>query len=273
MDNSKNSGEVSRLVEFQQVVSGSYKNFKKDVKTTKKSSSFSWEINAPFKIVSVGISGSISSETSNVLETVIEEQRDVRTEVKKEDKYTVGPHSNLTLYRLVFKGPGVYMTTDTISSRPRPLEEVILEVSINYIKMLKEIKVVYTRESVNRPTDLIEEERGLNPDINGGCKGWYVWLVPVWTKDPREAATGITIAYQEMDNKEHSNLARGAGGLYRFVVLQRNSNTDLRIEQVGLYRDDKESNSRLKNWDRCTENINKGRGGGFLYLCWNATSV
>lgn len=86
--------------------------------------------------------------------------------------------------------------------------------------------------------------------------------------------TNIEIVVQSEKNNAYSDLAAGAGGTYRYLKMLRDS-SQTRIKKVGLLRSRKylKGNWTQYNWDECTQDINSGRKGDYLHLCWNTVSV
>lgn len=226
-----------------------------------------------FGIIKIGVKGEMSYEAKSVYENLSTTRREIRREIKKTDTYEVGPNSRLTLYRLVFTGPGINYVSSTLSSTPHKLEDVVISYNLEQKYFLKDIDVVYTRDSVSRPNNIITEVSGQNPDINAGFGGAYVWLVAQWTTKLEERATGIEIAIQRRANNNYKDLAKGAGGQFRYIIIQRDTHRSEVITNIALYR---RRNSRdtptSSGWMHMTGDINRRRRGDYLYLCWNTES-
>ncbi|CAG2165231.1 unnamed protein product [Oppiella nova] len=104
----------------------------------------------------------------------------------------------------------------------------------------------------------------LPQDINKGFKGEYVWLRPEYTTNKRKAATGFHIMISgerlyDANDVHHRDLAIGAGGQYRYLIAEYNGPN--KITTVWLSEDKQGCGS--------TGDINAGRGGRYLYLCWS----
>lgn len=88
--------------------------------------------------------------------------------------------------------------------------------------------------------------------------------------------TNIQVVVQDSRNNAYNDMAAGAGGDYRYLKMLRGS-SHLRIKRVGLLRSPSDhyiyGNRRDYGWDECTGDINSGRGGDWLHLCWNNVSV
>lgn len=82
---------------------------------------------------------------------------------------------------------------------------------------------------------------------------------------------------QNDENFNYVDLAAGAGGQYRYLKMLRDPYAMTRVGRVGLLRSPRNkfiSDDRKQHgWDECTEDINKGRQGDWLHLCWNTVSM
>lgn len=96
----------------------------------------------------------------------------------------------------------------------------------------------------------------------------YVWLVPVYTEDASSAATGFDIVIQSESNPALDDLAKGAGGDYRYLLLRTDAQQEKKVTQVVLFRSDSAIGHVPNGWDGMTTDINKGRGKTYLYLVW-----
>ena len=106
-------------------------------------------------------------------------------------------------------------------------------------------------------------------NINNGFGGKFVYIKPTYTMDKFRAATSfqLTVTYIN-DIKDRrpdiKDLAKGAGGPYRYItpVYDGHSIPTKRVVSTIYFTE--------TNPDRtsCTENINQGREGRNLFLCW-----
>jgi hypothetical protein len=100
----------------------------------------------------------------------------------------------------------------------------------------------------------------LREDINKGYKGDHVWLRPIYTYNPSEAVNCFHVEIHKNQRYESlGDLARGAGGAYRYLVPSNSGGSD-KIRDVWL--------SDLQNGRGFTKDINEGRRGRFLFLNW-----
>ncbi|KAI0851664.1 hypothetical protein F5Y00DRAFT_259152 [Daldinia vernicosa] len=129
----------------------------------------------------------------------------------------------------------------------------------------------------NPPDDVILDINRGGSDINQGFGGKYVWLVPQWTQDPREACTyiGVDIRGNAVPNSQ--DLAAGAGGDYRYLVIRRDQHIQLKIQEVALYRKPNDHGAMnagdlalilAQGYTNYSPDLNRTRGGDYLYLIW-----
>ncbi|CAL8128941.1 unnamed protein product [Orchesella dallaii] len=175
----------------------------------------------------------------------------------------------------VFNGPGIDYLTSTVSTTPHHMKDVQIHYALKLVPFLHYIDVVYTSDSVGRPSNIIREVNGKNPDINGGYRGSYVWLIPIWTTRLEDAASGIQIVIQDKENENYKDLAQGARGAYRYIKIHTNYYATDVITEIGLYRTSQENDDPCNGgrWQFKTEDINSKRGGDYLYLVWNKSSI
>lgn len=85
----------------------------------------------------------------------------------------------------------------------------------------------------------------------------------------------MQVVVQDSANSNYKDLAKGAGGQYRFLKMLREPHSNMRIKRVGLLRSSEYiyGDRRAHGWDECTGDLNKDRKGDWLHLCWNTVSV
>ncbi|EKM50344.1 uncharacterized protein PHACADRAFT_264971, partial [Phanerochaete carnosa HHB-10118-sp] len=135
-----------------------------------------------------------------------------------EQIYTVGPRSKLNLYRKVFNFAGLDHECDAMKTSSKVLREtevVDVMVKARPVAFVRDIQVglslrgpiqvrscvvglqvVYGNVAAERPDMRVVEVNGGNDDINAGFGGDYVWLKPVYTFDPVEAASRFDLIIQ-----------------------------------------------------------------------------
>lgn len=101
----------------------------------------------------------------------------------------------------------------------------------------------------------------------------YVWLVPQYTQTVDAAATGFEIVIQGDANPALEDLAKGAGGDYRYILTQKNVGSKHKVTDSALLRSDSAVEGTPAGWNGMTIDINKGRGKTYLYVLWKTTSA
>ena len=99
--------------------------------------------------------------------------------------------------------------------------------------------------------------------------------MPEYTFDKSEAATAFELRIQGKGADGMSDLAKGAGGEWRYVRAVRDAREPRRVVEAQLVR----SSTRLvpgdvaalmgsQSWEGARRDINDDRGGDWLYLVW-----
>ena len=110
----------------------------------------------------------------------------------------------------------------------------------------------------------------------------YVYLEPIYTSQVARALTDVRVIIQNdpwtpPDGTTGTNdLAKGAGGKFRYLQFGRNTSIFTKYEAaVMLRKDDGQggSLSEVPNYNVLTTDINKDRGGDFLYVAFRARDV
>ncbi|KAI0122603.1 hypothetical protein F4814DRAFT_446542 [Daldinia grandis] len=121
--------------------------------------------------------------------------------------------------------------------------------------------------------------RGKISDIFGRK---FVWLVPQWTQNPREACTYLGVDIRGDFVPDFQDLAAGAGGDYRYLVTRRDEHIQLKVQEVALYRklnDQGPMNGadfaliQAQGYSSYSPDLNQNRGGDYLYLIWKRDYV
>ncbi len=181
IDNTNNSAGYHEEHKYIKEITTSYSDLTKHVTDSSLKLSRSMEGGVKFAIVSLTVKNSLDVELKSSYDKTIEKKigHSEKTEVTK--IFDVGPGDFQEMFRLVYKGPGVVYATDSTSSDGTiPNDKVILKLKVKRVPLIKNIRVVYTDQSIDRPQNLITETHGGNPDVNSGL-GRYTWLVPEWT--------------------------------------------------------------------------------------------
>jgi hypothetical protein len=272
IDNSGNAGEIRRKEEVRTSLSISYESLLHEVQNSAVKTSLN--VNAKWEVVSVSMHSGLETSFSSTFEKTAKSHKNLEETRTKSEEFVIGANSVLKLYRLVFHGPGISCVTDTLSSTPSPLEAVRISCTVRPMLFLKEIDVVYTEDAVSKPENSLQEIDGGNADINAGFGGKFVWLVPIWTTDRTKAATSVEIIAQKAENSNYEDLAKGAGGEYRYLKIFRDPTAGVGITRLRLLRTMSSTTlPSTRGWKHCTGDINMRRKGDFLYLCWEAAST
>lgn len=105
----------------------------------------------------------------------------------------------------------------------------------------------------------------------------YVWLVPEYTTDTREAVNIIDFVIQGDSNPHYSDLARGAGGSWRYLIPRRVGSLgtpNAFITHFALLRSGTWATLGPETgFVGTTRDINADRGGDFLFLVWKAQTA
>ena len=107
-----------------------------------------------------------------------------------------------------------------------------------------------------------------HPTLTSSLHIRFVWLVPHYTEDARGAATGFEVIIQGDSDPSLQDLAKGAGGDYRYLKIETDVTQERKVTQVTLLRQDSALTKVPEGWDGTTIDINKGRGKTYLYLIW-----
>ncbi|KAE8144795.1 hypothetical protein BDV25DRAFT_145266 [Aspergillus avenaceus] len=138
---------------------------------------------------------------------------------------------------------------------------------------LADLIVIYATNAYAKPDGLVDELQGATPDINNGHGGFFTWLVPRWTETPSKAITSLSILISDSEHRNYNDMALNLPKGHRYVIPERDG--DKPITKVGLYRTPDEHTSeeieariRESGYTNYTTDINKNRGGDYLYLVW-----
>ena len=122
---------------------------------------------------------------------------------------------------------------------------------------VKDIEVAY-RDDKGAPSGFIDD------NINKGFNGTFVYIRPTWTDDKFQAATSFEFKKTGDEDNSYKNIAKGAGGEYRYLIPQTNAGGQP-INTIWL--------TENKSDAVCADELNAGRGGRDLYLCWEAAGI
>lgn len=149
----------------------------------------------------------------------------------------------------------------------------------------------YGDSPADAPLNALRELTGLGNSINDGyggkyaqlfllcctvtltylCVHRYVWLVPTYTRDIALAATSFHIVVQTNSDSKMDDLAKGAGGGYRYIFCKADKDEQKKIVHAVILRTTAAVNSTPPGWDMITADINKGRRKSRLYILLKTT--
>ncbi|KAF3761205.1 hypothetical protein M406DRAFT_73640 [Cryphonectria parasitica EP155] len=125
----------------------------------------------------------------------------------------------------------------------------------------------------DKPSGSIEEISGQSADINKGHGGSYVWLTVRRAPKPTMMVDKIwTDIRSNSDGGRKDDLAKGAGGPYRYFSWSNNMNANNFVTDVALWRSSDAQGNPPNGWHHKSDDINEGRGGDYLYLVWRTKS-
>ncbi|KAG9501719.1 hypothetical protein J7337_007410 [Fusarium musae] len=97
-----------------------------------------------------------------------------------------------------------------------------------------------------------------------------IWLRTIKANKPDMMMNNISIYIGHGDAARTDDLAKGAGGDYRFLDWTRNMTATKFITEFSLWRQSIPQGAPPAGWDGITGDINAGRGGDNLYLIWKS---
>jgi len=182
IDNSNNSGSYVKRYQYETSMTHSYSNLQREALEEEAKAGLELDASGVVEVVKVNFKSNVEQSISRAYETTVQKKWENHTSTKNTEEFVVGPNSVMIIYRLMYSGPGVTYATETVSSKPVPILDVIIDCKVQQQGLLRDIDVVYTDSSSQRPRDLIEDAIYGEHDINRGFGGKFVWLVPSWTK-------------------------------------------------------------------------------------------
>ena len=101
-----------------------------------------------------------------------------------------------------------------------------------------------------------------------------VWLVLHYTTDAAKAATSFDVLIQAFEDPKMRDLAKRAGGEFRYVVPRADRRLADKIADVAFVRADSPLARPPAGWHGFSINdLNKGRKKGCLYVVWRTVST
>ncbi|KAI9933968.1 hypothetical protein ASPWEDRAFT_168245 [Aspergillus wentii DTO 134E9] len=141
---------------------------------------------------------------------------------------------------------------------------------------IKDFDIIHTNDAF-QPLGTVEEINMNYADINRGFGGSFVWLRPNYTNSPSHAATYFRLITDHNSSEEYTDLAHGAGHMYRYFIPIPNAHVKQKIIQVALLRKQGSAvgidDVKGRGFDDFSPDINRGRGGDYLHLVWRYVEV
>lgn len=113
----------------------------------------------------------------------------------------------------------------------------------------------------------------LIPNVTFSSSSSFVWLKPVYTYNVEEAASRFDLIIQGSGVPGWPDLAKGAGGQFRFLRAVNDHMSSTKITELALLRGGYVDSVSLWGFSGKTEDINGSRKGDFLYLMWKTHPV
>lgn len=114
----------------------------------------------------------------------------------------------------------------------------------------------------------MSELSGQSSDINKGFNGKFTWLVPTYTDNPDDACTGFIFVRQDKALPGLGDMAEGAGGQFRYLIVKKELQVRVKVRRVALWRLGSRFDGVPGGFRAKTGDLNEGRGGDFLYFAW-----
>lgn len=184
IDNTNQNNPYKETRKISKSVTTSYSDLTKSVMEAAIKTSMSLDVGGVFDIITVGVKGSLDTELTTSYQSTIERKTETTVTEVLTKEFTVGANSIGEMFRLIYKGPGVTYATGTVSSNGSlPLDKVFITCRVRQTPLIKDIRVMYTSQSIDMPENVITDTFGGSPDVNKGFGGKYVFLVPVYTSN------------------------------------------------------------------------------------------
>ncbi|KAI0696445.1 hypothetical protein BC835DRAFT_1271922 [Cytidiella melzeri] len=277
-DNSTNSGAIRESIMITTVESVEFtafeQTFNETVRKELEKEHVNTEVGASYEGINSKIDASIdvSSEVNDTLRQTTEntfKSNYSKTTTFQRD-ITVGPNSKLALYQQRFQAPGINVQGSAVSTNPPSPQAVTIEYTVKPIRFVKDIEVHYGDHPSDAPANRVLELSGGNDDINYQYGGKYVWIVPTFTYNAALAATRFDLFIQKDAHSGWSDLAKGAGGDYRYLEAVPDTNNSSKLTDLKLYRSNNAVGAFPLPYTGHTSDINSNRGKTYLYLIWSS---
>jgi len=290
-NNPENGGPVNFKVKFTKSSRVKRSEFSKDtfeeMNKKSKSQTTSFSLGASYSIVSVGVehSTTTASEVNTFVSSVTEKSKEEETSSSEdhESEFTVNPGQNLTLYQVVFRGPGMdyksgFLTNVFEKEKRIPIKVTLERKSANY---LRAVDVAYTDNEGDMPNDAVQEINSQSADINKDHKGKFVYLIPRWTANANDACTTLDYFRQKNEHPDFKgkSISEGAKGDKRYLRCVKDTRNQDKITILALMREKKKvelgsvKSATKGEFDHMSEDLNEGRGKSHLYVVYKTAKA
>jgi len=274
-DNSNNAGSITQTYRYRTIEKFRRSTFLEKTQESlhqTQNATLGLNINTTYSFFSANVDYRYE-EINDFFSTTVRAQVDASLEnfSEIERRYEIGPHSKLALYQRYFVAPGITYACDAHSTTQGPDERVRIDVTMKRLEFVSNIKVVYGNSEFEKPDDCLKDVQGGSSDINAGYGGNYVWLVPEWSTTVKDACTGFDVVIKDAgDPNSPPDLAKGAGGHFRFLVPVRDSRNGEKVVAIALLRSTPNYGSfeQSVGYNRISHDLNRHRGGDFLHVVY-----
>ncbi|KAM4055837.1 heat-labile enterotoxin alpha chain domain-containing protein [Hirsutella rhossiliensis] len=125
------------------------------------------------------------------------------------------------------------------------------------------VDVVYSK---NPPPNRLLEAQGLSEEINHDFGGESVWIIPKYTVNRDDACSSFEVTVQDKEISGSNDLAKGAGGKFRYLTCKKDPEARQKIRRLALFRGtegiDGFLNKEYHGYTGTTPDINVGRDDG-----------
>ncbi|KAI0091202.1 hypothetical protein BDY19DRAFT_689153 [Irpex rosettiformis] len=280
-DNSTNSGTIREKLTITTTKVLEYTTFKQSFNETIRKEleeSHTGRVGASYEGVTAKLLEASTDISTEIADTLRETTSTMfKSNYSKTTTYerdvTVGPYSKLSLYQQRFSAPGLNVLGSAVSTNPPPSQTVTIQYVVRPIRFVSGIQVHYGDSPSWAPANRVLEYSSQNDDINADYGGEYVWLVPTYTYNASEAATRFDLFIQGNAHPGWDDLAKGAGGSFRYLQPVPDANNYSKITDLKLYRSDSGIAALPVPYTGHTNDINANRKKTFLYLIWSTATA
>lgn len=262
-------------------------------RTTQLNMSVNWEAGAGLQLKAItgnakhSVNLNAAQGTFQEVARTVSENTDYEKVAKYGTKITVPAGQQRFEWECQFTAPTgtVILCTQVLKKGEKPCAVLTAAATMQYsvpmVSFLKGIRYVRDKHRTNMPSDAVQEidhpRYDNGNDINKGMGGPFLWFVVERTNKLSEALTGFTFVRsgsREPGRSSYDDLAQGCGGDFRYLIPERTPGCKaINPYTVTLWRSPHTDQlPRQRKYDN-TPDLNAGRGGDYLYLCWKTGST